>query len=408
VYAGTDPLTRRPIRLRATAKTETQARIELGKLLEKASDGRSPEAGVTMAKLLDEYAPIAQWDVSTRQTNEGFIRRTLKPAIGHLKIRQVNGEILDKLYARLLRCRDLFCTGHPFTEHRHMPVLNIDPADIRPAWKQVAAELTEAITSGVLLPGDEMPSITEASRLQGIGTGVIRHALEALTADGIIVARRKPDRHRRRKTARHTKTTRSRPRLPPRRLPVPLRCARQQAETILCGHVVDNDAEVGNQVPPPRSRRPSLAEDRDEGSRRALGRAVNPTSAADRPACKLRLLARGVPQPDRELSPWRQRGIPPSDPHIDLAAAIHGRSVVPVLPLRVSASEPLHYEVEVEQRECCWPCEQEQQGVVELASGEPCEACAGQNHDHADNDVLARLPNRVPPAEAERVTDVQP
>ena len=93
VYAGTDPLTRRPIRLRATAKTETQARIELGKLLEKACDGRSPEAGLTMAKLLDEYAPIAQWDVSTRHTNEGFIRRTLKPAIGHLKIRQVNGKI---------------------------------------------------------------------------------------------------------------------------------------------------------------------------------------------------------------------------------------------------------------------------------------------------------------------------
>ena len=159
MYAGTDPLTRRPIRLRATAKTEIQARIELGKLLEKARDGRSPEAGVTMAKLLDEYAPIAQWDVSTRQTNEGFIRRTLKPAIGHLKIRQVNGEILDKLYARLTRCRDLSCTGHPFTEHRHMPVLNIDPADTRPAWKQVAAGLAEAITSGVLLPGDEMPSM---------------------------------------------------------------------------------------------------------------------------------------------------------------------------------------------------------------------------------------------------------
>lgn len=186
----TDPLTRRPIRLGATARTETQARIELGKLLEKARDGRSPEARVTMARLLDEYAPIAQWDVSTRQTNEGFIRRTLKPAIGHLKIRQVNGEILDKLYARLMRCRDLSCTGHPFTEHRHMPVLKVDPAGTGPAWKQVAAELTEAIRSGVLLPGDEMPSITEASRLQGIGTGVIRHALETLAADGLIVARR--------------------------------------------------------------------------------------------------------------------------------------------------------------------------------------------------------------------------
>jgi integrase len=142
VYAGADPLTRRPIRLRATAKTETQARIELGKLLEKARDGRSPEAGVTMAKLLDEYASVAQWDVSTRRTNEGFIQRTLKSAMGHLKVRQVNGEILDKLYMRLMRCRDLSCTGSPFTEHRHMPVLTIDPADTRRAWKQVAAAMT--------------------------------------------------------------------------------------------------------------------------------------------------------------------------------------------------------------------------------------------------------------------------
>jgi hypothetical protein len=60
--------------------------------------------------------------VSTRRTKEGFIQRTLKPAIGHLKVRQVNGEILDKLYARLMRCRDLSRTGSPFTEHRHMPV----------------------------------------------------------------------------------------------------------------------------------------------------------------------------------------------------------------------------------------------------------------------------------------------
>lgn len=45
VYAGTDPLTRRPIRLRATARTETQARIELGKLLEKARDTGVPKPG---------------------------------------------------------------------------------------------------------------------------------------------------------------------------------------------------------------------------------------------------------------------------------------------------------------------------------------------------------------------------
>jgi integrase/DNA-binding transcriptional regulator YhcF (GntR family) len=143
-----------------------------------------------LAKLMDEYAAIAPWDVSTRRTNEGFIRRTIKPALGHLEVRKVRGPILDQLYARLKRCGDLSCTGSPFTEHRNVPVLAVNPRDPRPAWQQVTATLTEAIRSGLLGPGDELPSITELSALQGIGTGVIRHALEALAADGLILARR--------------------------------------------------------------------------------------------------------------------------------------------------------------------------------------------------------------------------
>ena len=190
VYAGIDPLTRRAIRLKATAKTEQQAHIELGRLLKEASEGRTPESNATMAKLLDEYAAIAEWDVSTRQTNEGFIRRTIKPALGHLEVRKVRGPILDQLYARLKRCGDLSCTGRPFTEHRNVPVLVLNPRDRRPAWQQVTETLTEAIQSGSLAPGDELPSITELSALQDIGTGVIRHALEALAADGLILARR--------------------------------------------------------------------------------------------------------------------------------------------------------------------------------------------------------------------------
>ena len=50
------------------------------------------------AKLLNEYAAIAPWDVSTRQTNEGFIRRTIQPALGYLEVRKVRGPILDQLY----------------------------------------------------------------------------------------------------------------------------------------------------------------------------------------------------------------------------------------------------------------------------------------------------------------------
>ena len=190
VYAGVDPITKREIRLKATAKTEQQAHIELGRLLKEASEGRAPESGATMAKLLDEYADIAPWDVSTRQTNEGFIRRTIKPALGHLEVRKVRGPILDQLYTRLKRCGDLACNGRPFIEHRNVPVLVINPRDPRPASQQVTEALTEAIRSGALAPGDEMPSITELSALQGIGSGVMRRALEVLAADGLILLRR--------------------------------------------------------------------------------------------------------------------------------------------------------------------------------------------------------------------------
>ena len=188
--AGIDLITQREIRLKATAKTEQQAYIELGRLLKQASEGRTPESGATMVKLLDEYAAVAPWDVSTRQTNEGFIRRTIKPALGHLQVRNVRGPILDQLYARLKRCGDLACTGRPFTEHRNVPVLTINPRDLRAGWRQVTETLTEAIRSGSLTAGDELSSITELSALQGIGTGVIRRAMEALAADGLIVSRR--------------------------------------------------------------------------------------------------------------------------------------------------------------------------------------------------------------------------
>jgi DNA-binding transcriptional regulator YhcF (GntR family) len=189
VYVGTDPITRREIRLKATAKTERQAQIELGRLLKEASEGRTPEADATVAQLMDEYAAVAEWDVSTRQTNEGFIRRTIKPALGHLEVRKVRGPILDKLYARLKRCGDLSCTGRPFTEHRNVPALTINRDDSRPPWRQVSGTLAEAIRSGLLAPGDELPSITELSARQDIGTGVIRHAMKVLTAGGLIIAR---------------------------------------------------------------------------------------------------------------------------------------------------------------------------------------------------------------------------
>jgi hypothetical protein len=71
--------------------TDELAQIELGKLPAPLSRSGRPEAGATVAQLLDECAAIAQWDTSTRATNEGFIRRTTCPAVGYKRVREVRG-----------------------------------------------------------------------------------------------------------------------------------------------------------------------------------------------------------------------------------------------------------------------------------------------------------------------------
>src|SRR5450756_1373493 len=162
VYAGIDPLTRRQVYFRETAKTLTQAQIALGKLLGQAQDGRQPESGATVTQLLDQYAAIAEWELSTRAGFDSYIRRIIKPSLGHLQVRKVQGPILDLLYARLKKCGDLTCTGRPFTEHRNVPDLRPESSDKRVAWEQVAGKLGDAIAAGVL-GGPEPGGLSEAA-----------------------------------------------------------------------------------------------------------------------------------------------------------------------------------------------------------------------------------------------------
>src|SRR5690242_4578166 len=96
-YGGTDPLTGREIRLRKTCKTERAAQIELGKLLEQAAAGRHPETNATVAELMDKYAEVADWHLPTRKANAAYIRRVIRPALGHLQVREIRGPLLDLL-----------------------------------------------------------------------------------------------------------------------------------------------------------------------------------------------------------------------------------------------------------------------------------------------------------------------
>ena len=137
VYAGTDPLTGRPLRHRETARTMQQAQILLGRL-EQADAGRRPDSRLLVRELLAQYLEITELEPSTRDTYEGYMRRTILPALGSVEVRKVRGPMLDTLYARLRRCADLACAGgRPFTQHNRFPVLS-DPgeADASQRWQR--------------------------------------------------------------------------------------------------------------------------------------------------------------------------------------------------------------------------------------------------------------------------------
>jgi DNA-binding transcriptional regulator YhcF (GntR family) len=151
-----------------------------------AKAGRQPDSDVAVTQLLDQYLSTAGWDVSTRESNLGYIHRTIKPALGSTQVRKVRGPLLDTLYARLMRCDNLACTGKPFTEHRNIPDLRPDPADRRLQWEQAADLVRAAIRSGQLASGDTLPSVPDLARLQGPKPGTVRHAYLALAEEGLV------------------------------------------------------------------------------------------------------------------------------------------------------------------------------------------------------------------------------
>jgi hypothetical protein len=184
VYAGTDPLTGRELRHRQTVKTEEQARIVLGRLLERASAGQMPETGVTVAELLVRYMEVAELDLSTRETYNGYIRRTILSAIGSMELRKVRGPVLDMFYARLHRCGDLACSGKPFIEHCMFPTIDVAATAAGPVWVRVASVTREAIAAGQLVPGESLPSARQLADRYGLPVTAIHRALGVLAELG--------------------------------------------------------------------------------------------------------------------------------------------------------------------------------------------------------------------------------
>ena len=116
VYAGTDPVTGKERLLRQTCLDEAAAHVALGRLLTEADGGRFPDRDATLGQALDRYLEVADLEVSTREAHEGYIRRTIGPVLGGVKVRKLGADSLDALYTALKKCSRL-CGRFPKVEH---------------------------------------------------------------------------------------------------------------------------------------------------------------------------------------------------------------------------------------------------------------------------------------------------
>src|SRR6266496_5875423 len=121
VYAGADPLTRKPRYLRETHKSYDAARVALTKLQNQVDEDRHPRTDITVRQALRQWLEVADLADTTRERYEDLIRLHILPAFGDQPADKLDARALDRFYARLQQCRDL-CSGRRVAGHMCRPL----------------------------------------------------------------------------------------------------------------------------------------------------------------------------------------------------------------------------------------------------------------------------------------------
>ena len=121
VYAGTDPLTKRPRYIRETLKTYGAAEVALTRLQGQVDQNRHPKTDITLGQAISRWLDIARLEDTTRDRYEDLVRMYVGPVLGDLAAGKLDAELLESFYARLQRCRDL-CDGRRRARHECRPL----------------------------------------------------------------------------------------------------------------------------------------------------------------------------------------------------------------------------------------------------------------------------------------------
>ena len=121
VYAGIDPVTGRRHYLKETVepgpRAERDAEAVRTRLVSEVAERRSPRTAATVDQLLDRYLDQLDRAPNTLRLYRGYVRNHISPLLGHLKVGQLDAEVLDSFYAELRRCR-AHCSGRRQVDHR--------------------------------------------------------------------------------------------------------------------------------------------------------------------------------------------------------------------------------------------------------------------------------------------------
>ncbi|MDX3003254.1 GntR family transcriptional regulator [Kribbella solani] len=126
VYAGQDPVTKKPFYLDETVppgpKQAKEAEQVRTKLLNQVDEGRNPKTRANVGQLIVKYFEVIDVDVQTLRAYRSKYKNHIEPLLAATplsKLGQIGTgvEILDSFYAVLRRCR-LHCDGKEFIQHR--------------------------------------------------------------------------------------------------------------------------------------------------------------------------------------------------------------------------------------------------------------------------------------------------